>query len=613
MGSEAGSNVKIASLPNSYPSSLMSLSTPGFTSTGGAAGEIINGGPGDDQLFGNGGDDRLDGREGNDLLDGGDGNDSLSDGEGNNHLIGGKGDDYLLNYGPGNSILEGGEGNDRLVFGRESSRAFGGAGNDVFTLRDFNATGARSHILDGGDGDDYFDLDIGKGGLSLGLTLTGGAGRDIYWFLTGVASSTAAPDIVITDFKTGTGGDLLSVAEQADMVRTYAPLMLNPFVAGFVRFVQNGPDTLFQVKRAVYSAETKTTVVSSEFITRAILRNVVADSIVADNIEGYFDPQGFPSLSMRLDGTALPDHLHGGLSGDVIFGYDGADTLNGFDGNDELHGGGGDDQLMGDRGNDILYGDDGKDSLTGAGGDDALHGGAGDDSLIGNDGNDLLDGGGGNDNLYGGNGEDVVNGGDGDDSIDGGFGSDTIDGGNGIDTVTVLTMGDSYEIRHLGGMDVVVVSGQNLSETDKLVNVERIQLNFEHRTLALDIDGNAGQAYRLYQAAFNRTPDNAGLSYWIGALDKGTVKLNDIAAFFISSDEFKSMYGASPSNSYFLDKLYDNILHRKPDPAGFNYWLEVLDKKYATATELLASFSESPENVAALVGTIGQGIWLYWE
>ena len=35
------------------------------------------------------------------------------------------------------------------------------------------------------------------------------------------------------------------------------------------------------------------------------------------------------------------------------------------------------------------------------------------------------------------------------------------------------------------------------------------------KPLALDINGTAGQVYRLYQAAFDRKPDLVGLGYWI--------------------------------------------------------------------------------------------------
>jgi hypothetical protein len=51
---------------------------------------------------------------------------------------------------------------------------------------------------------------------------------------------------------------------------------------------------------------------------------------------------------------------------------------------------------------------------------------------------------------------------------------------------------------------------------DQLSGVERIA--FSDATIALDIAGTAGQVYRIYQAAFSRTPDKPGL---IGVIGNG--------------------------------------------------------------------------------------------
>jgi hypothetical protein len=104
---------------------------------------------------------------------------------------------------------------------------------------------------------------------------------------------------------------------------------------------------------------------------------------------------------------------------------------------------------------------------------------------------------------------------------------------------------------------------------DKLSNVQRLQ--FADMTLALDISGNAGQAYRVYQAAFNRTPDSGGLKYWIEQMDKG-MGLLEVAARFVDSDEFRSLYGTNPANASFLTKLYNNVLHRQPEQS----WLRLV-------------------------------------
>jgi len=54
--------------------------------------------------------------------------------------------------------------------------------------------------------------------------------------------------------------------------------------------------------------------------------------------------------------------------------------------------------------------------------------------------------------------------------------------------------------------------------------------------------------------------------------------------------------------------LYSNVLHRAPDAGGAAYWLDLLDQHRITAADALASFSESAENVAALVGATQNGI-----
>lgn len=189
--------------------------------------------------------------------------------------------------------------------------------------------------------------------------------------------------------------------------------------------------------------------------------------------------------------------------------------------------------------------------------------------------------------------------------FDNGDGNDSIDGGGGIDT---LLSGASRANTTLVRTD----SGWQLSSLydglDNLSHIERIA--FANSTLALDIDGNAGQAYRVYQAAFNRTPDNNGLKFWIGAMDQGA-SLHDVAAGFINSAEFQALYGSNPGNDQFVTRLYSNVLHRAADAGGYNYWLGLLDQKLISKTDALVQFSESPENQAGVIGVIQNGIELF--
>lgn len=215
--------------------------------------------------------------------------------------------------------------------------------------------------------------------------------------------------------------------------------------------------------------------------------------------------------------------------------------------------------------------------LTGTAGNDSLIGGAGNDTLIGNAGNDVMLGAAGNDRL---------------------------EGGIGIDTAAYTGMHSAYLVqKNTAGYTVSDLSGRD--GVDQLVGVERIK--FTDITMALDSDTVAAQAYRIYQAAFNRMPDQGGLGFWISKMDAG-VDLNTVATGFVQSAEFKNLYGTNASNAQIVGKLYENVLHRAGDPGGVAFWQNVLDTKAASLSDVLVSFSESPENQAALATVIGTGI-----
>jgi len=124
----------------------------------------------------------------------------------------------------------------------------------------------------------------------------------------------------------------------------------------------------------------------------------------------------------------------------------------------------------------------------------------------------------------------------------------------------------------------------------------------------LDTDGVAGQAYRIYKAAFDRNPDTGGLGYWIAQMDKG-MNVVEVAARFIDSDEFRVLYGSKPSNAEFLTKVYSNVLDRNPDQAGLAWWVsEMSTNPTKTWQKVLADFSESAENQANVATLIANGI-----
>lgn len=212
---------------------------------------------------------------------------------------------------------------------------------------------------------------------------------------------------------------------------------------------------------------------------------------------------------------------------------------------------------------------------------------------------------------------DHVQGGDGNDTFFGYGGDDYFYGGGGIDTsiyrgtLSEYAIERSDEIFDTRANDGSMVSGwivtdrvAHRDDSDRLVDVERLQ--FSDVTLALDIDGIAAQAYRIYKAAFNREPDKPGLGFWITQMDKG-VDLQSVAQSFIGSEEFMLMYGSNPSDESFIDLLYENVLDRSPDQSGYDFWIGALNRGLSRAGAL-AEFSESVENIRNTDPLIADGI-----
>jgi len=210
-----------------------------------------------------------------------------------------------------------------------------------------------------------------------------------------------------------------------------------------------------------------------------------------------------------------------------------------------------------------------------------------------------------NEILLGTNLADVISAGGGNDIIRGGPGNDTIDGGEGLDTSLYGRNRTSYSIAPTSS-GIIVTDSSGTDGSDALVNVERLQ--FLDLVLALDTQGNAGNAYRLYQAAFNRTPDQAGLSFWTHQLDFG-VDIQTVAAGFVNAAEFKAVYGVNPTHSHIVDLMYQNVLGRAGEPAGISFWVGQLDRGLSIGA-LLEGFAVSSENHGIVDPKIAQGIVL---
>lgn len=464
-------------------------------------------------------------------------------------LRGGDGSDMLQGNG-GADQLHGDGGNDYLFGGDGNDRLEGGIGNDIL-----NGEAGDDELL-GGPGNDTLEDRLGnnilRGGEGDDQIHTGGNGSDQVFGEDG-------NDLMFIAgggrFDGGEGGDAFFLS--LDGAST-ASLQLSGGA---------GRDSY-----AFLSAATGASVTITDFAAGAGGDYLQIDKLVAVPSGNPFAPGGSLQFVQRGADTVLQ----------LRVGQDGASTFQ-------------DVVVLRDIARTALTSENIVLDFDPQGGSNGLRsqGSDGADRLLGTVNEDTLRGGAGNDVLTGGGGYDVL------------------DGGAGIDAALFSGARSQYKVERLApdAQDMAVSDlrpGVNEGK-DRLLGIER--LVFADGALALDTgpDGIAGQAYRIYRAAFDRAPDDAGLGFWIAAMDGGS-KLAYIAGEFVRSQEFVKLYGAAPSNAELVTRLYRNILDREPEQAGYEYWLDVLDRKLVDLPSLLAQFSESGENRAAVAELIANGV-----
>ena len=461
-----------------HPTSTGTVPTPTPTAV---FGDILIGGNGDrngrgDLIFGSPGDDLIRGSNGHDTIIAGDGMDSIFAGAGNDNIDGGGGNDTIRGNS-GRDTITGGDGDDSItwkvnngsdlvlnsegldtfdIIGRNSGDTFtingdgdilhvayqvgsvtradiaiesgtsivnidGGKGNDTFNV--LNVRDARDLVLNliGGDGNDTFDssrADVSN----LRVNVDGGAGNDV---LQGGVAAEALSGGEGDDMINGGGGnDSLTGGSGDD---TLAGQAGNDVLDGGI-----GRDSLL-------GGDGNDTLLGG-FNNDRLFGGFGDDSVEGgqgdDRIDGE---EGFDLLygndgNDTINGGAADDYIHGGSDNDVIDTGEGRNTVRGGDG---------DDAILGGSLEDVINGGDGQDTIDAAGGDDLVTGSDGNDLIYGRDGNDILVGGDGNDSLQGAGGNDVLLGGDGDDNLLGQGQLDTLAGGEGNDTPVPLNSGDN--------------------------------------------------------------------------------------------------------------------------------------------------------------------------
>ena len=107
---------------------------------------------------------------------------------------------------------------------------------------------------------------------------------------------------------------------------------------------------------------------------------------------------------------------------------------------------------------------------------------------------------------------------------------------------------------------------------------------------------------RLYAAVFGRKADEAGLAHWVSEANRG-VPLDDIAWYFMFTEEFQNMYGGFETDPYaMLTIVYRNGMDRDLDDEGY----ALTDSFYfeeRPIEELMVQVTNSAEFVALTSST----------
>ena len=79
---------------------------------------------------------------------------------------------------------------------------------------------------------------------------------------------------------------------------------------------------------------------------------------------------------------------------------------------------------------------------------------------------------------------------------------------------------------------------------------------------------------RFYELCLNRPPDPAGLKGWTEALLDGSQTGSYVAYGFVFSEEFRNK---NSIDEEYLQVLYEAFFNREPDQAGWDAWLTALN------------------------------------
>lgn len=152
--------------------------------------------------------------------------------------------------------------------------------------------------------------------------------------------------------------------------------------------------------------------------------------------------------------------------------------------------------------------------------------------------------------------------------------------------------GTAFDTSTIGAilLEVIAVDNEgNQATVDRFVRVR------DPRELTGEYEGATGDSAavaRMYIAIMKRQPEKSGHDFWMEQTEAGK-PLEEIAEFFIQSQEFTLIYGDA-TDSEFVSLLYDNVMSREGDHTGADFWLALLENG-VPRLDVAFFFTQSPE------------------
>lgn len=127
------------------------------------------------------------------------------------------------------------------------------------------------------------------------------------------------------------------------------------------------------------------------------------------------------------------------------------------------------------------------------------------------------------------------------------------------------------------------------------------------------ITAEEAQLYRIYLGVLDRTPDQAGFNWWLNRYQQDAT-FDQLITGFYQSAEFRGLADTNNdgriSDTELLNHLYNQVLGREADQAGYNWWLNTLSTQPVSHTEVIFNFTQSDEYVLNTVEDVGRFLWV---